>query len=164
MTEHINNSCLGMITEKGFFWGMGKDLLDYHIHISLFAAGSQSEWTMSPGLGSVVYHVKELWRERNSPAFSSQVPHEATKEKSHWQQRQQSKGHGDQSQLGVSQYIAQVYWIMMSSPVRMAQGCHGEIFIFLTDLSSHMSDKLASGLWSVLGLVVPLQCLYNSQK
>jgi len=152
-----------VITEKGFSWGTGKDFWDCHIHIGLCAAGNEGEWTMSPGLGGIVYHVKELRGERNSSALSSPDPHEATKQKSHWGQGQQNKGHGDQSQLGVTQHAAQVYWIMMASPVRMALGCHGGSFTFLTDLTCHMSDKLASGQWSLIGLVMP-QSLYNSQK
>lgn len=106
-----------MITEKGFSWGLGKDLWACQIHVGLFAAGSKGKWTMSPGLGGI---VKELWGEKNSSAPSSQVPHKATKQQSHWGQSQQSNGHGDQSQLGASQHTAQAYWIMMPSPVRIA--------------------------------------------
>lgn len=162
MSKHINNSCLYNPPNpwRVSLWQLGKDLWDCQIHIDLFAAGSKGEWTTSPGLGGVVYHVKELWGERNFSAPSSQVPHEATKQKSHWGQSQQSKGHGDQLQLGVSQHTAQVYWIMMSLPIRMAQGCCGEIFTSLTDGSSHMSDKLASGQWSVIGLVMPQSLWY----
>lgn len=64
---------------------------------------------------------------------------------------------------GRSQHTAQIYWIMMSSPVRMALGCHGEIIIYLTHLRSHISDKLASDQWSVIGFVMS-QSLSNRQK
>lgn len=56
-------------------------------------------------MGGIVYHVKELCGQRNSSGPGNQ----ATKQKSCRGQSHQSKGHGDQSELGGSQHTAQVY-------------------------------------------------------